>query len=902
VTGAAAAPAPEAAGALDRRDAGAAIAAGVIAGIVYVRTLAPGLTADLDAAAFQLVGKVLGVAHNPGYPLYTLLTWPIAQLPAGPLAWRINLFSAAMGAIAVALTALAARRLGSGRIAAAAAGLGFGFGATFWAQAVVAEVYTMHAALIGGALTAAFGWSRTGRPRLFFAAVACVAAGLAHHTTIAAFGPALAVLALLRDRRFALRPRTIGTSLAILALGLLPYLLILVRSRDPEAYVEWRAATLPKLAGVVLGGQFQDRLFTDPWSRAIADRVPLLVERVFVPDLTVPGLVLAAIGAAWLLRRRPAEALCLAAAAVPIAGFALNYAVVDTPVFLIPVLQILWICAAVGADRAAGWLAAGRGRGTPAIAAAITTGSALAVCVLPVWLAVRYLPRMDRSADRDARPLERLFEVLPDRTAIVSADFVTDRMLHYLLLGAGAARGRDIRIAPRDPAVVRRLIDDGLSVVAFPAIGDRLRLDGFDVAAAPVPVFDGPLDAVVGELPRGAIVAIAVPAAHRAAFDRTARHAYARLAAPPPGSGALGLVGVVGGGAPRIQAAPAVDLGLAPRDAPWTPGHGPLQVLAGADLAAVRLAGRDVLRTRGGAAVAVWNPEGRLVRAHAVRAAHGFLVPLPPGALSVHAVTLAAAPTPIASDAWSDVTSAVATGGVAIEVPAGATVEIRAGDVHPLAPRVEVNRGRGPVRIETRPAGGDPVAGLPWLSRIGVGAEPAGPVAVWLALGGVPRRALARVTGGGPARLAPVSASGVVGDAAGGSAVLAMNRGEAARAVGAGWSDVESDDAGPYRWVVAPRARLLVSRPRVPWRTIRVEAFRPDGPGPATLAVGLGDRLLAPLPLRPGWAAYEWAVPPEAAVELTAPAVDVALVVDAGAVPPAPGPRLIAVAALRFAE
>jgi hypothetical protein len=323
--------------AFDRRDVAAAHVAGAIAAVAYGRTLAPGLTADADSPLFQFIGRVLGVAHNPGYPLYALLTWPVAQIPIGSLAWRINLFSAMTGAVAVALTTLAARSLGCGRIVAAAAALGFGLGATFWAQAVVAEVYTLNAALAGGALAGASAWARTGRPGLFYAALACVAAGLAHHTTIAAFVPALAALALVRDRRFALRARTIAASAAILACGLLPYALILVRSGDPQAYVESRATTIPDLARVVLGGQFRDRLLAEPWSRVLAERVPVLVERVLVADLTVAGLALAAIGTAWLAWRRTAEALALALAAGPIAAFAVAYAVVDTPVFLLPV-------------------------------------------------------------------------------------------------------------------------------------------------------------------------------------------------------------------------------------------------------------------------------------------------------------------------------------------------------------------------------------------------------------------------------------------------------------------------------------------------------------------------------------------------------------------------------------
>lgn len=889
--------------AVDRMDAAIALAAGLLAAVAYVRTLAPGLTADTDAALFQFAGRVLGIGHNPGYPLYVLLTWPIAQIPIGSLAWRINLFSAVMGAVAVVLTVLAARLLGVGRIVAAVAGLGFAFGATFWAQAVVAEVYTMHAALIGGALASAFAWARTGRARLFFAAVACVAAGLAHHTTIVAFVPALAVLALVRDRRFAMRLRTLATSAAILAAGLLPYLLIVVRSCDPQAYVESRATTLPQLARVMLGGQFQDRLFTETWSGAIADRVPLLVERVFVPDLTLPGLVLAAIGAAWLLRRRTAEALCLATGAIPIAVFASGYAVVDTPVFLIPVLQVLWICAAVGADRLVGWSRV-RGR-APRIAAVL----ALAALALPAWLAVRHAPRVDRSGDREARPLERLFDVLPDRTAIVSADFITDRMLVYLLRGEEAARGRDIRIAPRDPAGIQTLLAGGMSVVAFPAVAERLRFDGFDVAAAPVPVFDGTVGAVVGELPRGAIVALAIPADHRRAFDRTAGAAYERLGATPiPPDGALGMIGVAGGGRPRVQVAPGVDLGLAPRQAPWTPDHGPIQVLVDGDVAAVRLAGRDVVRTSGGAALAVFARDGRLVCAHGVPAAQGFLVPLPRSALSVHAVLGEADRTVVASAAWVDVTAAASTGSVTIDVPAGATLELEAGDAQPLAPRVETNRGRGPVHVSTAAASpaiaaADPLAGLPWIARVSVGADAGAPVAIWLTLGGVPRRALARLTGGGRGHVAPVSIAGSLRGPAGRSAVVTMNRGDAARSMGAGWSAVESDDAGAYRWMTAPHARVLVPRPPAPWRRVRIEAFRPGGRAPATLSLALGAHALPPLSLRPGWADYEWSVPSDVAAGLTAAPVDVTLVVDAPeAAASSAAARLVAVASLRFTE
>ena len=61
-----------------RFDVACAVAAGAAALVVYGRTLAPGLIALLDTPMFQFIGRVLGVPHNPGYPLYVLLTYPVA--------------------------------------------------------------------------------------------------------------------------------------------------------------------------------------------------------------------------------------------------------------------------------------------------------------------------------------------------------------------------------------------------------------------------------------------------------------------------------------------------------------------------------------------------------------------------------------------------------------------------------------------------------------------------------------------------------------------------------------------------------------------------------------------------------------------------------------------------------
>ena len=118
---------------------------------------------------------------------------------------------------------------------------------------------------------------------------------------------------------------------ALLALGLAPYLLVIVRSRDPHAYLESRASTLADLGQVILARQFQNRLFTESWTHALTTRGPVIAERVFAADLTIPGLCLAAIGVVWLSWRRPADALLPGLGAAIVTAFAVNYTVVDTP-------------------------------------------------------------------------------------------------------------------------------------------------------------------------------------------------------------------------------------------------------------------------------------------------------------------------------------------------------------------------------------------------------------------------------------------------------------------------------------------------------------------------------------------------------------------------------------------
>jgi len=119
----------------------------VAALVIYVVTAAPDVL-PADSGEFQLVAALLGVAHPPGFPLYTMMGHLFVRLlPGGTPAYRLNLMSGVLAAGTLVLVARAtrlwARRLRASPLVAIGGGLAaaltLGTATTFWAQATIAS-------------------------------------------------------------------------------------------------------------------------------------------------------------------------------------------------------------------------------------------------------------------------------------------------------------------------------------------------------------------------------------------------------------------------------------------------------------------------------------------------------------------------------------------------------------------------------------------------------------------------------------------------------------------------------------------------------------------------------------------------------------------------------------------
>lgn len=211
--------------------------------LVYWRTTAPTVLPG-DSGEFQFAAWGFWLAHPTGYPFYLLLggIWQHA-LQYGDPAFRLNLFSAFLSALAVGVAFLVFWQSTRARGAAFIAALTFAVTPLFWSQATRAEVYALHSLLI--ALLAWFGilWRATTQKKYALAFALTFGLSLAHHRTTILLLPAFA--ALFADnlitshfdaRHFAKRALWYG---ALAAIPLLLYLYIPLRAgATPYATIE----------------------------------------------------------------------------------------------------------------------------------------------------------------------------------------------------------------------------------------------------------------------------------------------------------------------------------------------------------------------------------------------------------------------------------------------------------------------------------------------------------------------------------------------------------------------------------------------------------------------------------------------------------------------------------------
>src|SRR5207302_6507196 len=113
-------------------------AAGILYFLTDGRDIVVGDSPELITAAVTL-----GVAHAPGYPLFTMLGHLFSLLPLGPIPFRVNLLSVGCDALTIGVIYFSALRLTRSQLAAAAAALLLAVSPTFWEWSLPADGFPL---------------------------------------------------------------------------------------------------------------------------------------------------------------------------------------------------------------------------------------------------------------------------------------------------------------------------------------------------------------------------------------------------------------------------------------------------------------------------------------------------------------------------------------------------------------------------------------------------------------------------------------------------------------------------------------------------------------------------------------------------------------------------------------
>ena len=315
----------------------AACVVGTIAFSVYARTLLPGV--DLgDTGGFQAAVLWPETSARQAYPLYYSLARPfvLAVSPDNP-ARGLNLFSALAGGLAAGLLTCFATLLTTSAAAGAAAGLLLAFSHTFWTQSVIAEVYTLHIALIACCLIALHAYSQHPTRRRLAAFFAVYALSFGNHLSMLLLLLPFALFLLLAHPRprDLLRRGTIVLAIGIACAGALLYapnvLFVWTNIDAPPRWSDrlatfWFDATKSDWRGTMMAGVDRSEL---------VERMAMWIWDARL-QFGLAGLALAIAGVTrlWLFSR-PWTLLFLSAYLVNTI-FAVTYNVGDPHVFFLP--------------------------------------------------------------------------------------------------------------------------------------------------------------------------------------------------------------------------------------------------------------------------------------------------------------------------------------------------------------------------------------------------------------------------------------------------------------------------------------------------------------------------------------------------------------------------------------
>jgi hypothetical protein len=423
--------------------------------LIYILTLAPTIY-NLDSAELTTAVATNGIVRATGYPLYLILGKIWSGLPIGDMGFRMNLFSAFCGAATIFLLDRILRRLSVGPWARWGA---LGLLATapyFWALSLIAEVYTLHTALMAATILLLMRWADAPSPGRLAWPILLMVLSMGNHAATILLVPGCVLFVLARHPRELLKPRLWLAGTAAAALGAAIFLTLPLRHAASPAFnyaglfdatgtfVPVDLRTLDGFWWLVTGKSFAGQMFAYRLGELLPE-IGNYALQLWIAFFVVgigPGLF----GITVLTRRERRFGSMLLFFFLANAVFFVSYRVVDKATMFLPTFLVWAIWLGVGYQTLLQWLRQVTPRpNLVRLAHGLLIGSVL-LALLWNW------SRVDLSDDWSTREQSEIILQQVKPNALVFGWWETAPGLQYLQLVEGQRP---------DVTVINRFLIDG---------------------------------------------------------------------------------------------------------------------------------------------------------------------------------------------------------------------------------------------------------------------------------------------------------------------------------------------------------------------------------------------------------------------------------------------------------
>ena len=190
-----------------------------------------------DSGDLVTAARTFGVAHPPGYPLYTFIGWIFSHIPFSTVVWRVGLLSSMPHALVIFLVYRIVERITKSRTAASIAGILLAGNYLFFLYSVTPEVFAPLDLFVVGLTYILLEFTRTRKPAYWY--LLCFTAGLSltHHHMVVFLFPALTYL-IWRNKKYIVSSISAIRSVVFFAVGLVPYAYVPIAARG-RSIINW---------------------------------------------------------------------------------------------------------------------------------------------------------------------------------------------------------------------------------------------------------------------------------------------------------------------------------------------------------------------------------------------------------------------------------------------------------------------------------------------------------------------------------------------------------------------------------------------------------------------------------------------------------------------------------------